>query len=158
MYEVKDTHSFEYEGVKYEIKLLNTSRALITGQELFKLVGASVGAVVDGAFTEDLLDDPQIFTAVAIHLTRQLGQVDVLELIQEWLVGFKANGVEVDFDTHFRGNLNHLTVVIENALVENYSSLFIGTSLKERLKAFMKEFQAPQAPQQEQEQPKQSEA
>jgi len=93
MTSVKDKVEISHAGVSYQITLLNTSRALVTGQELLKLGLPSVGAAADGfMFMDDDFGDNQTWQAVALK--------------------------------------------------ENYSSLFTGTSLMQKLSTFMKEYQA----------------
>ncbi len=142
MLEVKDKASLDIGGCKYEITLLSTSRAFITGQDLLKLAAPAAGAGLDGFMNGDnILDAPETFAAMALHLTSQLGNIDTLEIIKELLAELTVGGAPVPFDTYFRGHLDHLRKIIEFAIMENYSSLFIDMSLKERFTTFMQEFQ-----------------
>ena len=142
---VQDKPTIEIGGMKYTITLLNTTRAYITGQEVIKLTAPIAGAAFDGMRNdaELLIDESHTFQAVAIHLKNQMGEVDTLAIIIELLNGVTVDGVPLNFDSHFPGRLDHLLQLVEFALEENYSSLFIGTSLRERLQIFMRRFQTP---------------
>ena len=141
----KDIVSKKIDGVKYELQLLNTSRAFITGQKLIKLSLPSAGAIADELMSEtDEFYDSQTFTTIAMLILRQMEEVDVLEIIKELLEDLTADGEKVDFEKHFRAEMGVLVSVVEFALRENYSSLFTSTSLMKKLTAYMKEFQTRQ--------------
>lgn len=141
MTQVNDKVSKIVDGKKYEVTLLTTSRAFITGQKLLKLSLPSMGAAVDGMFFADEFADNQTWAAVAIHMLRQMDDLDLIEIVKELLEHLTVDGQPVDFETYFRGNLGSLVTSLELALMENYSSLFIGSSLIEKLMTFIRDYQ-----------------
>ncbi len=138
---VDDTVNFTIDGVEYKLTLLCTSRAFLTGQEIMKLILPSAGAAVDGLFSEDLIVDNQTYATVAMLVTNQMGNVDMLAIIKELTAGLTANNIPVDFENYFKRKLNLLVDIIEVAMRENYGSLFTSTSLIHRLVSSMKELQ-----------------
>ena len=156
MTKVNDTVIRKIDDDKVEITLLNTSRAFITGQQLLTLGLPSAGAAVDGmGFAA--FEDSSTWSMSASLLVQQMATVDILGIIKELLEFVKVNGEDVDFETYFRGDLGKLIKFVEFALVENYSSLFTGTSLSLRLAQYMKAYQTlsnsqAQTPEQETEQ------
>ncbi|MCP4394934.1 MAG: hypothetical protein GY804_11810 [Alphaproteobacteria bacterium] len=146
MTSVKDVVEFRIDNTNYKLTLLCTSRAFITGQELVKLGLPSVGAAFDGMMSEELYEDNQTFSAIAIHMKNQLGNVDVLKIIIELLENLSANDIPVDFETYFKGRLGLLVDVLTEAVRENYSGLFTETSLKIKLMTYIREFQAQLTP------------
>lgn len=127
------------DGMQFELKLLNTSEAFISGQELLKLTLPSLGAFADGVTTpEDPFNENTTFTAIAFHLTKQLGDVNTLHIIKQMLAGATVDGQPINFETFFRGRLGLLVKVVEFAVKENYGSLFTDTGLRELLTGFMK--------------------
>lgn len=137
----KDTTSKKIEEVNYELILLNTSRAFITGQKILKLSLPSAGVAADGLMGSDEFSENDTFTSMAMFILRQMDEVDILEIIKELLEGLKADGEVVDFEKYFRGDIGLLVEVIEFALRSNYSSLFTGSNLTKKLMTFMREFQ-----------------
>lgn len=140
----------EIEGVTYKIRLLNTSEAFITAQEFLKLSLPSLGAFADGVKTmDDPFGDNTTFTAIAYSFVKQMGDVNVLELVKMLLGGTLCDGEPIDFEKHFRGKIGLLVKVIEFALKENYGSFFTDMGLREHLMSFIRSL-SPQT----QEQPK----
>lgn len=140
----------EIDGVVYKIKLLNTSEAFISGQELLKLTLPSIGAFADGVKSfDDPFADQTTFTAIAYSLVKQMGDVNTLMILKLLVEDATANGVIIDFESYFRGKLGLLVKVVEFAMMENYGSLFTDTGLREHLMSFMKGL-APQTSEQQQ--------
>lgn len=146
MLSMKDTISKNINDIDYELKLLNTSRAFITAEQLIKLGLPSLGAGLDNAMLGDEEEflESQTFATIAILITRQMDEVDVLSIVKELLKDMTADKAPVDFEKYFRGRMDLLIEIIEFALRENYGSLFIGTSLIGKLMKSMKEFQTRQ--------------
>ena len=140
MSEVKDTEQTTIDGQVYKVKLLGASRAFIIAQELAKLSLPSIGAAIDGMFQDAVWEDKQTFAEVALLLTGQLGTLDMLAIIKELLNGTTENDLPIDFETHFRGRNELLVSLVELALRGNFGSLFMKTSLGEKLKKFTEEF------------------
>ncbi len=149
MTSVRDVVEFKIDDVNYKLTLLCTSRAFLTGQELIKLGLPAAGAALDGMLTEDMYEDNQTCSAIAIHMKNQLGNIDVLDIIKELLANTTANDVPIDFETYYRGRLGLLVDVLTEAIRSNYGSLFTEMSLKARLMTFIREFQAQLTPQNE---------
>lgn len=141
MLEVKDYSEMEYQGVKYKIKLLNTTRAFITGEQIIKLVSPSLGSVFDGMTKDDLFEEKQTMAMAAIHLITQMGNVEVIAIVKELLADATADDKAINFDTYFRGHLNHLRELLEFSIKENYGSVFQDMNLKQKLSSFMTGFQ-----------------
>jgi len=140
----------DIDGVVYKIKLLNTSEAFLSGQELLKLTLPSMGAFADGVKTiDDPFSDQTTFTAIAYSLVKQIGDVNTLSIIKMLLHDATANDVVVNFESYFRGKLGLLVKVVEFAMMENYGSLFTDMGLREHLMSFMKGL-APQTSEQPQ--------
>jgi len=140
----------DIDGVVYKIKLLNTSEAFLSGQELLKLTLPSMGAFADGVKTmDDPFSDQTTFTAISYSLVKQLGDVNTLSIIKLLLHDATANDDVINFESYFRGKLGLLVNVVEFAMMENYGSLFTDMGLKQRLMSFMKGL-APQTPEQPQ--------
>lgn len=138
---VKDKVQIELDGVRYEVQLLSTSSSFTTGQELVTLIAPSLGAAADGFFSSNPDESKMTFAEVAILLIGQMGDVDILNIIKLQLAGATADGILIDFETHFRGNLGQLVNLLEFTMKENYSGLFTQTSLGRELQKFMKGWQ-----------------
>ena len=151
----KDKVVFTVDDVEYQLLLLSTTRAFLTGQELAKLTLPSAGAAFDGTVNSDMFEETQTFAAAAMLLVNQLGTVDILSIIKELLGGLTVGDQPIEFDSYFKGRLNILLEILETALKENYGSLFIGTGLMQKLQKSMKVFQTPSADQNYETQPEQ---
>ena len=148
-----DQATTEIDGVNYSINLLNTSESLITGQSILELVLPSAGAAADGMFGEKdfLSDEPSTFTSIAFHLVRQMKEFQTVETIKKLLANATADGVQIDFESHFRGKLSLLANLVEFSAKENFGSLFTDMGLKQRLTSYMENLIAQTREQQKEE-------
>lgn len=137
-----DTSTALIDGVNYQIRLLNTTTAIQTFEQISKTLLPSIGSAIDGFTNENMFESEQTLATAAMLLTRQLTEINVVEIIQKIFEGLTAEGVPVDFDTYFKGRLDLLVKVLTFAMKENYGSLFTMTGMSDTFKQFTKEFLA----------------
>ncbi len=113
-------------GKTYKITLLPATSALAVATQLMKLALPSIGAFVDGMKKEEITlpEDNMVFTEVATLFVQQLGQVSILDLAGLLLSNVTRDGVDVDVDVEFRGNLGGLVTLLEFSLKENCGDFF----------------------------------
>lgn len=133
----RDTASVKIDGVKYELRLLNTSAAFNTFESITKLLLPATGAAIDGASDKFQFDGDQTCATAAMLLVKQLGDVDTLELIKTLLEGAEVEGEDLDFEEHFKGRFDLLIDLLTFAVKENYGSLFTTTGLRDKFKTFV---------------------
>jgi hypothetical protein len=110
----------EIDGKQYTLKLLPATEAIITGQELIKLIAVPLGSAFDSGALEGEITDIDFGKNIAMALVSALQKADVVTLIKRLVHGLQVDGVPVDFDTHFQGkNLSKLPKVISWSIEEN---------------------------------------
>ena len=135
----RDCAETTIDGVNYRIRLLNTSAAYTSFQDIAKLLLPAGGAALDGSLDSSVFEGDQTFATSAMLLVKQMGEIDILSTIKLLLEGSEADDAAIDFEEYFKGNMLLLVKLLEFAIRENYGSLFIVTGLKERLQTFIKE-------------------
>jgi hypothetical protein len=81
--------------------------------------------IVDQEGSKDTWDeDSTPLTSIALVLCGQLDKVDVVQLIQQLLVGCLKDGEAFNPDEEFSGSLDELFELISFALQENFGSFF----------------------------------
>lgn len=107
-------------GEQYTLKLMSATDAIITGQELLKLIAVPFGSAWDSGLLQDELKDMDMGKNIAMSLVSSLGKVDVVTLIKRLVHGLQKNGQPIDFDVFFRGdNLGKLPAFISWSIEAN---------------------------------------
>jgi hypothetical protein len=109
----------EIAGEQYTLKLMSATDAIITGQELLKLIAVPFGSAYDSGLLEDELKDMDMGKNIAMSLVSSLGKVDVITLIKRLVHGLQKNGQPIDFDVFFRGDLGKLPVFLSWSIEAN---------------------------------------
>lgn len=124
-------HTITIKDKQYTIELLPAISSLAIATQIFKVVLPALGAYGDASRREGLVlpEEDDLYTQVALLLVGQLDKVSVVELVQALTQNIKSNGVNIDVDKEFRGNLGGLLILIEFILKEN-----IGPLLEDWLK------------------------
>jgi hypothetical protein len=114
-------HSVTIKDKAYTITLLPATQSLAVATQLFKLFLPSLGAYFDSAESADLVlpEDSNPFTEICLLLVGQLDKISVLEIVTILTQGIKRNGVDIDVDEEFKGDLAGLLTILEYILREN---------------------------------------
>lgn len=146
---LRDCAEKEIEGVKYKIRLLNTSAAYSSFESITKLILPASGAAIDGTLDKNYFEADQTLTTAAMLLVKQMGEIDTLTIIKDLLFEAEADGEQINFEAYFRGRFDLLIQVVSFAIKENYGSLFTITGLKEKFKSYIEDL-IPQTQEQQQ--------
>jgi hypothetical protein len=111
----------EIAGKQYTLKLMSATDAIITGQELVKLLAVPFASAYDSGLLEDELKDMDAGKNIAMALVSSLGKADVITLIKRLVHSLQEDGQVVEFDTFFRGkdNLGKLPIFLSWSIEEN---------------------------------------
>lgn len=109
----------EIAGKQYTLKLMSATDAIITGQELLKLLAVPFGSAYDSGLLDGEIEDLDAGKNIAMALVSALKNTDSLTLIKRLTHGITEDGKPIDFDTFFRGNLGKLPVFISWSIEAN---------------------------------------
>ena len=138
------------QGDAYVIKLLPAMQGVSLCNRLFRTFVPAIGAWLDGDKREGLIlpEDDTMFSEITHILAKNFETLGIEDVIRAICSGLTCNGVEVDFDNHFRGKYDTLLLVLEVALKENFGSFFTGY-LEEKginLQVIVNSFKTPTEP------------
>lgn len=119
---------------EYHIELLPARKGIATAMKLNKIIAPVMGAGFD-AFEDS---EGSGFTRLGMILVEQMDQANIVELIDELLIGASVNAQEIDFDVHFRSNYGELIELLTFIIQENFQSFFSAKGLMDRFSQFKK--------------------
>lgn len=112
----------------YTVELLPAKQAFVIATELFKVVAPALGSWADHQKNDGLLlpEEQNLFTEMAVLLTRQLDNLGVADILDVLTNKVYKDGTLVDVDKEFRGNVGGLFALVEFSLKANIGPLFTG--------------------------------
>ena len=116
----------QIDGKTYSLQLLPASTGLAIFFDLVELFGTSIANIADSVRNEDVMLPEEMLTfthATQLFITN-MGNKDMMAIIQALVSKVHCNGQPIDFDTHFAGRYGELAVVIEWVLKENFKDAF----------------------------------
>jgi hypothetical protein len=116
----------QIDGKAYSLQLLSTTQGLAIFFDLIELFGSSIANIADSVKNENavLPEEMLTFTNATQLFINNMGNKDMLNLIQVLVSRVSCNGQSIDFDTHFAGKYGELAIVIEWVLKENFKDAF----------------------------------
>jgi hypothetical protein len=111
--------SKDFNGVEYQITLLDADEGWDVGMGVFKLLSVPIAKGYDSGAMD--VQDYDFATNIALALSSTLDRVDVKSLMRSLLSSLHIDGTAVDFNKHFRGKYAHLISVTIWAFKENFS-------------------------------------
>lgn len=119
-------HSTTIKDKTYTIELLPATQALAIGLELFKTVLPSFAAWGDYVRKEEVIlpEEDNIYTEVSMLLVNQADKLNSTDLVKVLTQKVYSNGVPVDVDREFMGNVGGLVILLEFIIKENIGPFF----------------------------------
>jgi hypothetical protein len=128
------------DGKEYEIGHFMTSKGTKMLTRLTRLVLAPLGAAFTGSKSADSLMDSEIsIDKATAALSQNLDEDLVLSTIKELMSEVRlGTGMQIEFETHFAGDMMHMLNVVKTVLEHNYGDFFGGVSgaVKSAVKMF----------------------
>ena len=118
--------SKEFDGVNYQITLLDADKGWDVGMGVFKLLSVPIAEAWDSGAIGDDIGSYNFTSNIAMALMSTLERVDVKNLMTSLLTSLEVDGVKEDFNKHFRGKYAHLISVTIWAFKENFSDFPSG--------------------------------
>lgn len=106
--------------VEYQIYVLPAGEGFVMANKLLKVVAPAIASLASSGGDIKAVD----LTKVANELVCKMDDLDTSGIVKRLLKDLSANGMAVDFDTHFMCNYGALLDLIIFALKENFSSFF----------------------------------
>ena len=117
----------EINGDVYRLKMLPAMQGVSLAKRILKAVVPLIGMWADGEKKEEFIlpEEDDLFTELALLFTSKVDELNVEEVISALMNELTCNGVEVDFNTHFRKNYCNLLLLLEESIKENFGSFFV---------------------------------
>lgn len=142
-YKDKYSRTKKIKGTNYTIQMLQALPALKVGRAIASVVTPSLGAAFDGIRDASGLQIKNTFTDIGTVLIEHLDRLDLDFIIPQLLDGLEAEGKDIDFNEHFRGDFAALIELIAFAAQENFESFFTGNPMIARLKETLAQLAEP---------------
>ena len=114
------------DGVVYSAKLIPAIQGVALGNRLIQAALPAIGAWKDGVDKADTVspEEESMYTDIAILISTKLGDLGVEDIFLTLTNEMKVDGLNIDFDSQFRGKYDVLLEVITFCIKENFGDFF----------------------------------